>query len=179
MIGVTEAPGFLFRSLTAGNLAPRKSSRPGPVPRAREDLWKEEDAGDWSFAPPCVILISRCSRENKQSQTYICHCTLERRPVTASMSPPAIIAPSILSADFAALGDACSSTIRQGADWLHVDIMDGHFVPNMTFGAPVVSKIRSCVHRPSEPRGKGTFDCHMMIAEVSSTQASLSLSTQH
>ena len=44
--------------------------------------------------------------------------------------------------------------------------MDGHFVPNMTFGAPVVTKIRPHVQRPSGARGKGTFDCHMMIAEV-------------
>ncbi|KAL3453046.1 hypothetical protein BJX65DRAFT_302943 [Aspergillus insuetus] len=81
------------------------------------------------------------------------------------MSPPAIIAPSILSADFGTLGSECSTKIEQGADWLHVDIMDGHFVPNITFGAPVVTKIRSHVHRPSQPNGKGTFDCHMMIAE--------------
>jgi pentose-5-phosphate-3-epimerase len=44
--------------------------------------------------------------------------------------------------------------------------MDGHFVPNMTFGPPVVTKIRSHVERPTQAHGRGTFDCHMMIAEV-------------
>ncbi|CAD6502282.1 BgTH12-02520 [Blumeria graminis f. sp. triticale] len=81
------------------------------------------------------------------------------------MSPPAIIAPSILSADFASLGSECRKMMDCGSSWLHIDIMDGHFVPNITFGAPVVTKIRSHVARPSEKHGTGTFDCHMMIAE--------------
>ena len=50
--------------------------------------------------------------------------------------------------------------------------MDGHFVPNMTFGAPVVTKIRPHVDRPATAHGKGTFDCHMMIAEVGLLYAS-------
>ena len=66
------------------------------------------------------------------------------------------IAPSILSADFAALGDAIAAAERGGADQIHVDVMDGHFVPNMTIGPPVVRAIKRVAHVP--------LDVHLMIA---------------
>ena len=65
------------------------------------------------------------------------------------------IAPSILSADFAALGEAIARVEGAGADWLHVDVMDGHFVPNLTIGPPVVEAIRKRTRLP--------LDVHLMI----------------
>jgi ribulose-phosphate 3-epimerase len=68
-----------------------------------------------------------------------------------------LIAPSILSADFAALGDAVAAVQRGGADLIHVDVMDGHFVPNITIGVPVVKSLRRIARVP--------LDVHLMIED--------------
>jgi len=69
-----------------------------------------------------------------------------------------IIAPSILSADFATLGEEVRAVDEAGADWIHIDVMDGHFVPNLTIGPGVVKAIR--------PHTKKPFDVHLMISPV-------------
>jgi ribulose-phosphate 3-epimerase len=72
--------------------------------------------------------------------------------------PPLRVAPSILSADFSRLGEEIAAVARAGADFIHVDIMDGHFVPNLTIGPLVIKAIRKATSLP--------FDVHLMISPV-------------
>ncbi|NMA98124.1 MAG: ribulose-phosphate 3-epimerase [Phyllobacteriaceae bacterium] len=71
-------------------------------------------------------------------------------------SRPIRIAPSILSADFARLGEEVKAIADAGADYIHIDVMDGHFVPNISFGAPIMKAVRGVTDK--------VFDCHLMIA---------------
>src|ERR1700735_436804 len=79
-----------------------------------------------------------------------------RNACEESVYRPLLIAPSLLSADFARLGEEVRAVDAAGADWIHVDVMDGHFVPNISFGPDVMKAVRGYTKKP--------FDVHLMIA---------------
>ena len=68
-----------------------------------------------------------------------------------------LIAPSLLSCDFSKMGEEIARMDKAGADWMHLDVMDGHFVPNLTFGAPIIKWVRPFSDKP--------FDVHLMISD--------------
>jgi len=104
----------------------------------------------------CSIVLE----DQGAKKTFFVILRSNNKSTKTTMSKPdvkGIIAPSLLSGDFARFGEDAKKMIDFGADWLHVDVMDGHFVPNLTIGPPVVQSLRKYL-------GPSAFlDCHLMI----------------
>jgi ribulose-phosphate 3-epimerase len=136
----------------------------GPNPVAGKGSVDEHNAAVGPLCDPCS---PRCDSVNLEvGQDF--HWTkggirVEKRPRCAAMTdlpaghPPILIAPSVLPADFARLGDECEALELAGVDRIQWDVMDGRFVPNLTFGADVIAACRSVVSVP--------FEAHLMIEE--------------
>src|SRR6478672_9496209 len=114
----------------------------------------------WSKSP--LVILRVCIVPQPSAPARRAQAPETARVVsTSSMSPSPeeriLVAPSILSADFARLGEEVAAVEKAGADWIHVDVMDGRFVPNITIGPPVVKALRRVTKLP--------LDVHLMIVE--------------